>query len=190
MIRRLTGLLAALLVVAAAPGCKRDKNDPERTEKVIDEVKDKAAEARSDIQEKQEALVENQGDSAQDRASFIDATEKELADLDRRIQEVRAHVQQRSNDLGGQAKRDLNQDLAELEATRDEARAALDRLRAQTGAQMSQIQQVTEEAMSKLRRAVLDADKRLDSSDSENGNQKSQPSSPARTPTTPPATEP
>ncbi len=187
MIRRLTGLLAALVVVAAAPGCKRDKNDPERTEKVIDEVKDKAAEARSDIQEKQEALVENQGDSAHDRASFIDSTEKELADLDRRIQELRAHVQQRSNDLGGQAKRDLDQDLAELEATRDEARAALDRLRSQTGAQMGQIQQVTEEALSKLRRAVMDADKRLDStSDSENGNQKSQP----RTPTTPPALEP
>jgi chromosome segregation ATPase len=171
MTRRLTWLVPAL--VLALPGCKRDSNDPAKTEKVIEEVKDDVAEARNDIQEKQEDLLENQDEVSRDRASFIDATEKELADLDRRIQELRAHVQERSNDLGGQAKRDLSQDVAELEATRNEARAALDRFRSQTGSQMSQIQQVTQEAMSKLRRAVKDADQRLDSGADPDRNPKS-----------------
>ena len=175
MSRRLTWLPALLL---ALPGCKRDRNDPEKTEKVIEELRDDVARADNQIQEKQDALLENQGQSARDRASFIDATEKELADLDRRIQELRAHVQSRANDLGGEARRDLNQDVAELEATRNEARAALDRLRSQTGSQMSEIQRVTEEALSKLRRAVKDADDRLDA-DADEGDRhpKSQPPS-------------
>lgn len=161
MARRLTWLVPALLLALPA-GCKRDRNDPERTEKVIEEARDQAAEARDQIREKEDALVEDNGDSARDRASFADATEKELADLDRRIQELRAHVQERGNELAGEAKRDLSQDLAELEATRNEARAALDRFRSQTGADMARIQQVTEEAMAKLRRAVKDADQRID----------------------------
>ena len=168
MNRRLTWLLPALAL--ALPGCKRDRNDPEKTEKVIEEVKDDVAAAQDDIQEKHEDLLENQGQTARDRASFIDATEKELADLDRRIQELRAHVQSRANDLGGEARRDLSQEVAELEATRNEARAALDRFRSQTGSQMSQIQQVTEEAVSKLRRAVKEADERLDA-DADEGHQ-------------------
>ena len=161
MTRRLTWLLSAL-VLAVPTGCQRDRHDPEKTEKVIEEVQDKAAQARDEIEDKKSDLVENQGGTARDRASFIDATEKELADLDRRIQELRAHVQAKGNELAGEAKRDLSQDIAELEATRNEARAALDRWRSQTGAQMTQIQQVTEEAMTKLRRAVKDADQRLD----------------------------
>jgi chromosome segregation ATPase len=179
MVRRLTWIFAALAMAATAPACKRDRNDPEKTEKVIEEARDKAAEAHSDIQKQEEDLLQNQGQSARDRAAFIDSTETELADLDRRIQELRAHVQARSNDLGGEAKRDLSQDLADLEATRNEARAALDRFRAQTGPQMSQIQQVTEEALSKLRRAVKSADERMDADDDKSP-------TPKRTPPTPP----
>ena len=161
MTRRLTWLVPAI-VLALPAGCSRDRNDPARTEKVIEEARDEAAEARDEIRDKEDDLVENGDDSARDRASFIDSTEKELGDLDRRIQELRAHVQAKGNELAGGAKRDLNQDIAELEATRNEARAALDRLRTQTGAQLMQVKQVTEEAMIKLRRAVKDADQRLD----------------------------
>lgn len=161
MPRRLTWLVPAL-VLALPTGCRSDRNDPAQTEKVIEEAKDEAAQARDEIKEKQDDLVGANDDSARDRASFIDSTETELADLDRRIQELRAHVQEKGNELAGEAKRDLSQDIAELEATRNEAQAALDRFRAQTGGQMSQIQQVTEDAMTKLRRAVKDADQRLD----------------------------
>lgn len=177
MSRGIPGILCVLAL--AAPACSRDRHDPEKTEKVIEEVRDKAAEAQNDIQKEQDKAIDNQGDAARDRAAFIDATEKELADLDRRIQEVRAHVQAKSNDLAGEAKRDLSQDLADLEATRDEARAALDRFRAQTGPQLNQIQQVTEEAMSKLRHAVKSADERVDSSDADRS------PTPKRTPPTP-----
>jgi len=177
MTRRLTWFFSAL--VLAAPACQRDRHDPEKTEKVIEEVKDKAAEAQNDIQKQADKLVDHQGDVARGRAAFIDATEKELADLDRRIQEVRAHVQAKSNELAGEAKRDLSQDLADLEATRDEARAALDRFRAQTGSQVSQIQQVTEEAMSKLRHAVKSTDERLDGDDDRSPIPKKTPPTPA-----------
>ncbi|HEU5058167.1 MAG TPA: hypothetical protein VFU21_16660 [Kofleriaceae bacterium] len=161
MTRRLTWIVAALLVSPAA-GCERDRNDPAKTEKVIEQARDEAAEARDQIRDKQAELIEDNDDSARDRAAFIDSSEKELADLDRRIQELRAHVQAKGDELAGGARRDLNQEIAELEATRNEARAALDRLRSQTGAQMTQVQQVTEEAMAKLRRAIKDADQRLD----------------------------
>jgi chromosome segregation ATPase len=166
-------------LVLAAPACQRDRHDPEKTEKVIEEVKDKAAEAQNDIQKEQDKVLDGQGDAARDRASFIDATEKELADLDRRIQELRAHVQAKSNELAGEAKRDLSQDLADLEATRDEARAALDRYRAQTGAQTTQIQQVTEEALTKLRSALKSADERLDADDDKSPTPKRTPPTPA-----------
>lgn len=173
MARRLTWLAPAILLALPA-GCSRDKNDPVETEKVIEQARDEAAEARDEIRDKQNDLVDNSDNASRDRASFIDATEKELGDLDRRIQELRAHVQAKGNELAGEAKRDLSQDVAELEATRNEARAALDRLRSQTGAQMTQIQQITEEAMTKLRRAVKDADQRIDADET--------------TPTPPPAT--
>ena len=176
MFRRLTWVISALTL--AAPACQRDRHDPEKTEKVIEEVKDKAAQAENDIQKQKDKVVDGQGDAARDRAAFLDATEKELADLDRRIQEVRAHVQAKSNELAGEAKRDLSQDLADLEATRDEARAALDRYRAQTGAQANQIQQVTEETMSKLRNALKSAGERLDADDEKSP-------TPRRTPPTP-----
>jgi chromosome segregation ATPase len=161
MARRLTWLAPAILLALPA-GCSRDRNDPVETEKVIEQARDEAAEARDEIRDKQNDLVENGDTASRDRASFIDATEKELGDLDRRIQELQAHVQAKGNELAGEAKRDLGQDIAELEATRNEARAALDRLRSQTGAQMTQVQQVTEEAMTKLRRAIKDADQRID----------------------------
>lgn len=180
MSRRLTWLLSALSGLAlASPACARDRHDPEKTEKVIEDVKDKAAQAQNDIQKQEDKLLDNQGHVARDRAAFIDATEKELADLDRRIQEVRAHVQAKSNELAGEARRDLSQELADLEATRNEARAALDRFRAQTGSQMSQIQQVTEEAMSKLRHAVKSADERLDADDEKSPTPKRTPPTPA-----------
>ena len=161
MARRLTWLASAVLLTLPV-GCSRDKNDPVETEKVIEQARDEAAEARDEIRDKEDDLVNQGDDAARDRASFIDATEKELGDLDRRIQELRAHVQAKGNELAGEAKRDLTQDIAELEATRNEALAALDRLRSQTGAQMTQVQQVTEEAMTKLRRAIKDADQRID----------------------------
>ena len=161
MTRRLTWLVPALLL-ALPTACRSDKNDPAQTEKVIEEAKDEAAQARDEIKDKQDDLVGANHDSARDRASFIDSTEQELADLDRRIQELRAHVQEKGDQLAGEAQRDLSQDIAELEATRNEAQSALDRFRAETGGQMSQIQQVTEDAMTKLRRAVKDADQRMD----------------------------
>jgi chromosome segregation ATPase len=174
---RLTWIVSALAL--ALPACQRDRHDPEKTEKVIDEVRDKAAEAQNDIQKEADKALANQGETARDRAAFIDATEKELADLDRRIQEVRAHVQARSNELAGEAKREVSQDLADLEATRNEARAALDRFRAETGAQVGQVQQVTEEAMSKLRHALKSADERLDADDEKSPTPKRTPPTPA-----------
>jgi len=178
----MSGRLTWLVLALALPACQRDRHDPEKTEKVIEEVKDKAAEAQNDIQKEEDKAIDRQGDTARDRAAFIDATEKELADLDRRIQEVRAHVQAKGNELAGEAKRDLSQDLADLEATRDEARAALDRYRAQTGAQVAQIQQVTEEAMGKLRRALESADERLDADDEKTPTPKRTPPTPAPPP--------
>ena len=165
--KRPVTLILSAFVLVPSPACDRDRGEPEATEKVIEQAEEQAAGAADKIRDKRDDLVEQGGDAARERASFLDATEKELADLDRRIQELRAHVQTRSNQLAGQSKRDLSRELAELEATRNEARSALDRFRTQTGAEMAQIQQVTEEAMTKLRRAVKQADERLDS-DSEN----------------------
>jgi chromosome segregation ATPase len=154
-------IATVLLAIGLVPACKGDRSDPNEAQKVIEEVQDEAAETRNQIQQKQEDVVEDSNESAQDRAAFIDATEKELADLDRRIQELRADVQTRSSGMKGEDKRDLSQSIAELETTRNEARSAFDRFKTSTGAEMTQVQQVTQEALIKLRRALESADSEI-----------------------------
>lgn len=169
-------LAAAAALAFPAAGCKSQEDTAERTAKVIDETRDDAAETRASIQDKQEQLARksNQGEAASERGEFIAATEKTLHDLDRRIQEVKAEVGRRGSELRGEARRELDQKLVDLENARAEAQTAFDRFRQASSEQVGAARQQTEASLQRARSAyddlrgrVGDEDKDPDMSGSE-----------------------
>ena len=153
-------LVVALAVPAAGTvSCKDQEDTAEKTRKVIDETRDEAAETRADIQDKQEELTRDtrdQAENASERGRFIAATEKTLEHLDRQIQEVRAEVAKRVPELRGEARREIDQRLADLENARAEAQTAFDRFRQVTSEQASVVKQQTETSLQRARSAYDD----------------------------------
>lgn len=133
--------------VAIGPACKSDAGNAARTEKVIEDTRDEAAERRADIQDKQEELVRKQGELASDRGEFMATMERKLADLDRKVQEVRARVQERSPQLQGEARNEIQQGLTELENAQRQAKEAYDGFQRATSEQVANARQQTETAI-------------------------------------------
>ncbi len=172
---QITLAVAAALAFPAA-ACKSQDDRAEKTAKVIDDTRDDAAETRARIQDKQEQLAEerDQGEAASERGEFIASTEKTLQDLDRRIEQVKADVQKRSSELKGEARREIDQKLVDLENARAEARTAFDCFREGTAEQVGAARQQTEASLQRARSAyddlrgrVGDEDKDPDMSGSE-----------------------
>ncbi|HWM87117.1 MAG TPA: hypothetical protein VNO33_14795 [Kofleriaceae bacterium] len=149
-------LFTSLALLAGIAGCKADRDQPVETGKAIDETRDEAAETRADIQDKQEQLGREEGDVSAERNEFIAATERTLTELDRQIEQLRTDVKQRATELNGEARRDLEQRLTDLENARAQAQTALDRFRQATADQASKVRQDTETAV-KRTRAAYDA---------------------------------
>jgi chromosome segregation ATPase len=145
-------LFVLTTVLAGAGGCE-NRDRPNETEKVIEDTRDEAAETRADIQGKQEEIAREQGDVSGDREEFIAATEKKLEELDARIREVRASVQQRSTEVTGESRRDLDHRLAELETARSQAQSALENFRQATAEKAAAGRQATEAALERTRAA-------------------------------------
>jgi chromosome segregation ATPase len=172
---QITLAVAAALAFPVA-GCESQDDRAERTAKVIDQTRDDAAEMRARIQDKQEQLAEkrDQGEAASERGEFMAATEKTLQDLDRRIEQVKADVQKRGSELKGEARREIDQKLVDLENARAEAQTAFDRFRQATSEQAGAARQQTEASLQRARSAyddlrgrVGDEDKDPDMSGSE-----------------------
>ncbi len=145
--------VALALPAAGAVSCKTQEDTAEQTRKVIDETRDEAAETRADIQDKQEELTRDQTANASERGKFIAATEKTLQHLDRQIQEVQAEVRKRGPELAGEARRELEQKLTDLENARAEAQTAFDRFRQATSEQAVEVKQQTEASLERARSA-------------------------------------
>ena len=153
-------LVASLALALSAGACRADRNDPE-ARKVIDETRDEAAKIRTVaakirtvIEDKEEQLAREQGRLASERGEFTAAAEKRLAELDRQIQQLRAAVQERAAELKGNARRELDRELADLERARAQAQSGLDRLRHAASEKVAQIQQETETALERTRNAL------------------------------------
>lgn len=151
--------LAIAALAFSAAGCKSQEDRAESTAKVIDDTRDEAAETRAEIQDKQEELTtetRDQAEAASERGEFIAETEKTMHDLDRRIQEVKAEVGKRASELKGEARREIDQKLVDLENARAEAQTAFDRFRHATAEQMGAVKQQTEASLQRARSAYED----------------------------------
>jgi TolA-binding protein len=132
MTRLASSIASVALALAASGGCKSEK-DHEDTSKVIEEVRDDVASARMDVEQKRKELQGASGpDVTAERQAFIDDMEKELAELDRDIGELRAELERRSAGMTGEARREIPQRLADLNDVRAQARSALDRFKQAT----------------------------------------------------------
>ncbi|HTE56608.1 MAG TPA: hypothetical protein VK698_37400 [Kofleriaceae bacterium] len=145
--------LAGLFAGAFGPGCNKDRDKADDTRMAIEETKDDVAEARAKIQDKGEELASTEGDTASDRAQFIAATERNLTELDGKIEELRASVTQRSTELEGEARTDLEQGMRDLEGARRQAQSALDSFRQTTSGKAADVRQATETAVERTRAA-------------------------------------
>ena len=152
----LTPLAAACALALAAPaaaGCHDERERADDTRKVIDETRDEAAEARADIQDKEEQIERDQGKVATDRAKFIAATESTLGRLDGEMAALRSHVEARGAELKGEARQEIEKELAEMEDARAQARGAFDRFRQTTSEQEARVRLETRTALARARSA-------------------------------------
>jgi chromosome segregation ATPase len=133
--------------------CADERDEADKASKAIDQVRDEAAETRADIQDKQEELSRNQGDTASERGRFIAATERTLENLDREIATLKQSLAQRSKEFAGEARREIEEQLVDLENARAEAKTTFDRFRQATSDQAVKVRQETQTAVERTRAA-------------------------------------
>jgi chromosome segregation ATPase len=148
-------LISLTLVGLAAlwAGCSDQRDEADKASKAIDQVRDEAAETRADIQDKQEELSRDQGDTASERGKFIAATERTLENLDREIEQLKQSVAQRGTELRGEARREIEEQLVDLENARAEAKTTFDRFRQATSDQAVKVRQETQTAVERTKAA-------------------------------------
>ncbi|HKE14759.1 MAG TPA: hypothetical protein VKB80_07855 [Kofleriaceae bacterium] len=149
----LAAAVALALTAPAAAGCHDRRERADDTRKVIDETRDEAAEARADIQDKQEQIERDQGKVATDRAKFIAATESTLRRLDGEMAALRSQAKARGAELEGEARQEIEKELAEMEDARAQARAAFDRFRRTTSEREAGVRQQAQTALARARSA-------------------------------------
>ena len=145
--------LTLLGFAAIAASCADRRDEVDKASKAIDQVRDEAAETRADIQDKQEELSKQQGDTASERGRFIAATERTLQDLDRQIEQLKTDVAQRGAELRGEARKEIDEQLVDLENARAEAKTTFDRFRQATSDQVVKVKQDTQTAVERTKAA-------------------------------------
>lgn len=120
-------LLAGALALGS--GCVRDRDDGADTRTKIEETKDRAAEQRMKLEEKDNELAASGGDTDAERRGFADQTEQKLRALDEKIASLRSEVEARAAREGGEERGDLEAQLRDLASARSDAQAALDSFR-------------------------------------------------------------
>lgn len=137
-------LAAGVLVLGS--GCVRDRDDSGDTRTEIEETKDRAAEQRAKLENKNDELAASGSDTSAERARFGDDAQKKLRELDEKIASLRSEVQERAIQAGGEERGDLEAQLRDLDSARAQAQVALDSFR-QGGASASADQQQTQTAV-------------------------------------------
>ncbi len=172
-------LIAGSLMFGSAAACKKaeDRGDMgPTTPKAVEESEKETVEASRDLQDKREEVADEKGSVREEkmelreekaafnkqRDEFIELAKKKMAELEERVDALKADYEEHGSKLKGETKEELAAMVTRLEKQRAEAKASFDRAANATEEGWNDLERSTGEALDHLQATADSASRRLE----------------------------